>query len=209
MTYETFRSTKFQTRALTVIKHADAIINEYMAQGYTLTIRQLHYQFVSRGLNANTPKTYRLLINTMRDGRNSGLIDWDGIEDRSRTRQTPTTWDNPGQIIKSASSSYREDVWITQPYRPEVWIEKQALAGVIAAVCAEFRVPYYAHTGYPSISDYYAAGKRLASYRDDDQIPIVLALGDHDPEGIDSEWCRVRGLNSRPSVYKTAALPLS
>jgi hypothetical protein len=22
-------------------------------------------------------------------------------------------------------------------------------------------------------------------------------------------WCRVRGLNSRPTVYKTAALPLS
>jgi hypothetical protein len=33
--------------------------------------------------------------------------------------------------------------------------------------------------------------------------------GDPRSEQVIDYWCRVRGLNSRPTVYKTAALPLS
>jgi hypothetical protein len=194
--YEVFIPRKAQARTRELIEQAHAIIKEYMAQGYTLTLRQLHYQFVARGLYENTPQNYRRLMNTMRDGRDSGDIDWEGIEDRSRTRRTPTTWSDPRQIINVAAETYQEDPWDSQVYRPEVWIEKESLAGVIDDVCREYRVTSYAHTGYPSISDLYAAGKRLASYLPK-QVPIVLALGDHDPEGIDI----TRNIKRRLDLY--------
>jgi hypothetical protein len=82
-------------------------------------------------------------------------------------------------------SQYREDKWDSQPFRVEVWIEKDALVGVIADVCDEFQVPYFACRGYNSQSEQWAAGQRFAEYADRGQEPIVLHLGDHDPSGID------------------------
>ena len=70
-----------------------------------------------------------------------GSFDWDAIEDRTREVNTHTFWDNPADIISTAAHSYREDLWADQRYRPEVWIEKEALLGVIEGVCTELRVP--------------------------------------------------------------------
>jgi hypothetical protein len=76
-------------------------------------------------------------------------------------------------------------LWRGQRYRPEVWIEKEALLGVIEGVCTELRVPYFAHRGNNSQTLQYQAGKRFARYLDLGLIPLVLHLADHDPNGID------------------------
>ncbi len=47
-----------------------------------------------------------------------------------------TSWDSPGEIVEGAAQQYREDLWLGQKYRPEVWIEKDALIGVIEGVDA-------------------------------------------------------------------------
>jgi hypothetical protein len=87
------------------------------------------------------------------------------------------------EIVRACADQYREDVWTSQPYRPEVWIEKDALTGVIEGVSEEFRVPWFSCRGNVSDSEMYAAGKRFA--RIVGQVPIVLHLGDHDPNGLD------------------------
>jgi hypothetical protein len=87
--------------------------------------------------------------------------------------------------IGSAATSYREDLWAGQHYRPEVWIEKDALLGVIEGVCNELRVPYFACRGNNSQSEQYKAGKRYAEHLAAGLQPIVLHLGDHDPNGLD------------------------
>jgi hypothetical protein len=109
----------------------------------------------------------------------------DAIEDRTREVVTHPFWDNPGEIISGAAHSYRENLWDGQLYRPEVWIEKDALLGVIEGVCREYRVPYFATRGNASATLVYEAGKRFARYRDQGLIPVVLHLADHDPNGID------------------------
>jgi hypothetical protein len=94
-------------------------------------------------------------------------------------------WDDPAAIIESAAESYREDLWACQNYRPEVWIEKDALVGVIEGVCTEYRVPYFACRGNNSESEQYKAGKRFERHLVGGLTPIVLHLGDHDPNGLD------------------------
>jgi hypothetical protein len=170
---------------LTVINHANDIITEYERQGFVLTLRQLYYQFVARSLLENTLREYKRLGRIICDARDGGMIDWDAIEDRTREVHTHNAWQSPSEIISDDARCYQEDLWRGRTYRPEVWIEKDALLGVIEGVCTEFRVPYFAHRGNNSQTLQYQAGRRFSEYSDQGLIPLVLHLADHDPNGID------------------------
>jgi hypothetical protein len=64
----------------------------------------------------------------------------------------------------------------------EVWIEKDALIGVIDGVCRELDVPFFSCRGYVSDSEMWTAAYNRM---DKGEQTIVLHLGDHDPSGID------------------------
>jgi len=178
-------SKKFSSSSLEIIEYANRIIDEYNDEGYKLTLRQLYYQFVARDILPNSMRSYKRLGSIINDARLAGMVSWTAIEDRTRNLQSLSTWNTPADILKSAAHSYREDLWETQAYRPEVWIEKEALSGVVSGICEEYRVPYFACRGYTSQSEQWAAAMRFKKYRDNGQVPVVLHLGDHDPSGID------------------------
>jgi hypothetical protein len=185
MPVEQFVERNFQDGSLALIEKANEIIEAYQAQGFTLTLRQLYYQFVSRDIIPNKQSEYKRLGSVINDARLAGLIDWSAIEDRTRNVRTISTWDDPAQIVEAVAEQYKEDLWDSQTHRVEVWIEKDALIGVIEPVCRRFRVPYFACRGYSSQSEAYAAGKRFEDIAFKGQTPVVLHLGDHDPSGID------------------------
>jgi hypothetical protein len=184
MPKEVFVEKNFRTATLAIIEKANEIIAEYNAQGFSLTLRQLYYQFVARALIENRQSEYKRLGGIINDGRLAGSIDWDAIEDRTRSLRRVSTWSDPASIIDSAAASYRDDLWASQVHRPEVWIEKDALVGIIEGACNEYRVPYFACRGNNSQSEQYAAGKRFHRYTPS-FTPIVFHLGDHDPNGLD------------------------
>jgi len=185
MAKEQFRTFRFRSDTISMIEQANTIIIAYQAQGYRLTLRQLYYQFVSRDLLANNERNYKKLGDVISDGRLAGLIDWDAIEDRTRNLRGVSHWDSPSNIIQAAYQSFRLDKWTNQPNRVEVWIEKDALVGVIERVCQRNDVSYFACRGYVSQSEMYVAGQRIAGYIEDGQDVTVLHLGDHDPSGLD------------------------
>lgn len=171
---------------LEIVAQANAIIAQYQAEGFTLTLRQLFYQFVARDLLPNTLRAYKRLGTIITDARLAGLIDWTAIEDRLRVFHSPSTWDSPEEIIAACARQFRLDAWASQKHRPEVWIEKDALLGVIEPTCLELRVPYFACRGYVSASAAWRAGRRLREFaRSREQVPIIFHLGDHDPSGLD------------------------
>lgn len=176
---------EFSAEHMRVIGQANQIIEAYRQAGYDLTIRQLYYQFVARGLIPNEEKSYKRLIGIIGDARLAGLIDWRAIVDRTRSLVAPAHWGGPAEIVEAAAESYAIDKWAGQPERVEVWVEKEALVNVLEQVCEPWDVPYFACRGYTSLSEMWAAGQRLIGYQDEGQRPVVIYLGDHDPSGVD------------------------
>lgn len=180
-----YLSKNFSAAVIGVIAKANDIIREYELQGFALTLRQLYYQFVARDLIPNTQQSYKRLGKIVNDGRLAGAIDWDSITDRTRNLQSNSHWSSPESIIDSAAAGYEIDKWAGQDKRVEVWIEKDALVGVIESVCTENDVPFFACRGYNSQSEMWRAAMRLRRYSERGQDPVIIHLGDHDPSGID------------------------
>lgn len=182
MPFIRYQDKNFHKRSLYIISVANKIIDEYTAQGYTLTLRQLYYQFVARGFIENSIKSYNNLGNVINDGRLAGLIDWEAIEDRTRNLSALSTWGSPAEILEQDSKIFKYDFWENQPVYIEVWVEKEALVGVIERSAYKWRCPYFACRGYTSQSEAWRAGRRFI----DKYKPVkVIHLGDHDPSGID------------------------
>lgn len=189
----------FKDDTLAVIDQANEIIAEFAADGYDLTLRQLYYQFVSRDLIANKQTEYSRLGSIINDARLAGLIDWDAITDRTRNLAALSHWEKPEHILAAVAEQYREEKWATQPRRIEVWIEKDALAGVFQRVCEELDVAYFSCRGYTSQSEMWAAAQRLRRYERAGQETVILHFGDHDPSGLDM----TRDIQDRLSLFRS------
>lgn len=168
-----------------LIDKANQIIDDYLTQGLDLTVRQLFYRFVTKGYLENTQKEYKKLVALISNGRLAGLIDWKSIVDRTRNLEGNTHWDSPEGVITSAAHSFKLDKWENQPNRVEVWVEKEALAGVLDKCCPDLDVDYFSCRGYVSQSEQWIAAMRFHRYIRYGQTPHIIHLGDHDPSGID------------------------
>lgn len=188
---------RFSRQSRALIQRANEIIAEYLSQGFDLTLRQLYYQFVARDIIPNKQEEYKRLGSIVNDARLAGLIDWDAIVDRTRYVRSLAHWDNPEDIVHGAAQQYRIDKWADQTFRPEVWIEKDALVGVIEGVCSRLDVPFFSCRGYTSQSEMWSAAQRLRWHVRAGQTPVILHFGDHDPSGIDM----TRDIESRLELF--------
>lgn len=176
----------FSSSSLSIIDNANTIIDEYTSQGYQLTLRQLYYQFVSRNLIQNKQSEYKRLGSILSDARIAGLVDWDALQDMTRNLITRSCWENAEHLLRDAAAAYHTDPWRTQTSCVEVWIEKDALLGIVEPVCNKYSVPCMSCRGYISQSEMWLATQRaIAAIADGKQEYTVFHFADHDPSGID------------------------
>jgi hypothetical protein len=161
------------------------IIESYQAQGYTLTLRQLYYQLVSRDVVPNQQKEYAKLSKLLKEGRMAGIVDWAAIEDRLRVVEKPASWADPESILDSCIYGYELPRMQGQKNYVEVWVEKDALSGVLKRVTEPYHIPIMVNRGYSSVSAMYDAYNRFNRAVSIDQDVYVLYLGDFDPSGMD------------------------
>ena len=177
-------SKNFRPTSLALIEQANEIIEEYQADDYDLTLRQLYYQFVARDIIPNRQSEYKKLGSVVNDARLAGLIDWESIVDRTRTFESLPHWNSPAEILRGAARGYRIDTREDQDEYVEVWVEKDALVGVIEKACNPLDVGYLSCRGYVSQSAMWRAAQRFREAESQYETTLIH-LGDHDPSGID------------------------
>lgn len=155
------------------------ILEEYVADGFVLTLRQLYYQLVSRDIIPNQQIEYTRLSNILKKGRMAGIVDWDAIEDRVRRPQLPYWVVDIPDAINDTVRQYRLNRMRGQNGNIEVWVEKDALSSILSRVTEKYHLRLMVNRGYSSCSAMYEAYKRLSSG------DTILYFGDHDPSGLD------------------------
>lgn len=180
-----------------VLKHALEIAGDYEDQGLKLTLRQMYYQFVSRGLTGSGQAIYKRIGDVLTEARFMAEFPIDMLEDRGRdvvdgdfidTELDVDDAEVEAQQYVAAipNWSVKAARWFQQPRHVSVWVEKKALAGVFADPCEELGVGLFACAGYPSVSALWDFLQKLqAAKKRNDSIEeaIVLYFGDHDPDG--------------------------
>lgn len=186
---------KFNAESLAKIETANEIIEKYLDMGLRLTLRQLYYQFVAHHDLPNNERSYKGLGKLISDGRLAGLVDWAAIEDRGRVAEEPRDWGSVKELVEVALDQFRLPRWAGQTSYVELWVEKQALAGVLEPVAQRNHITLMVNKGYSSQSAMYASAKRFL--RNDVELNVLLYLGDHDPSGEDM----VRDVRERLEMF--------
>jgi len=156
---------------------------ELLASEHPVTVRQVFYRLVSQGIVAKTESEYRStvarLLATM---RREGVIPYQWIADNTRWMRKSQSYSSLEHALYRTAQTYRRMLWVDQPVYVEVWLEKDALAGVLLEITDPWDVPLMVTRGYPSLTFLHSAAEQIAAV---DKPCFLYYFGDHDPSGLD------------------------
>lgn len=178
----------------------NSIIEEYQHQWYVLTLRQLYYQLVSRDVIPNKSNEYSKLSTLLKEWRMWRIVDWDAIEDRVRKPFKPYCVDDINEAISDTIDQYRLDRMSGQDVYIEVWVEKDALSGVLKRVTSKYWINIMVNRWYSSASAMYDAFRRFQVAHDEGKSIRILYLWDYDPSWIDM----IRDIRDRITEFMTS-----
>ncbi len=148
-----------------------------------MTVRQCFYALTTQGVIDKTEAEYkRTVVRLLGDMRRSGEIPFAWIADNTRWMRKPTTYTGLAQMLEESTQLYRRDLWHEQDVYVEVWLEKEALAGVLVDTTSEWDVPLMVTRGYPSLSFVHSAALAIARQA---RPTYLYYYGDYDPSGVD------------------------
>ena len=152
-----------------------------------LTLRQVYYQLVGKGLIENKVSQYNMLSALLKWARIDGYISWNDIEDRVRAYHDLSGWHNSDNFIEASLKSflkgYRRDLLQSQKKYLEIWIEKDALTTIFTRVACDYTVPVVVCRGFSSVSFLNEFKGRLKRLKQKE--PLMLYFGDFDPSGVE------------------------
>lgn len=157
-----------------------------------MTVRQIFYRATVLGLVPKDERGYAAVQQQLVRMRREGIIPYDRIVDNTRRRLHSGGYDNPRQYLDAIGHGYWANLWVDQPERVVVFLEKDALSGLVSTVTSRWQVPLYVNRGYGSVTYLREAAQDLST----DLPTTVLMLGDYDPSGWDARLSLVDEITS-------------
>ncbi|WP_019011277.1 hypothetical protein [Deinococcus aquatilis] len=159
-----------------------AALYEYAGQNYPVTVRQLFYAMTVQGHAPKTENGYDLVGRELVKMRERHALPFHWIADNTRWQRKPVTYAGIEEMLDITAQTYRRSLWIEAPAHVEVWLEKDALAGVLVEETRRYDVPLMVTRGYPSLTFLHSAALSIA----EQARPVhIYYFGDHDPSGVD------------------------
>jgi hypothetical protein len=151
--------------------------------GKPMTVRQVFYQATVHGLVEKAESGYAKVQTDLTLMRRADELPYDWLADNSRWQRKPHTFSSVEEALKQTAAFYRKSLWTDADSYVEIWLEKDALAGVIYPITSMYDVPLMVARGYASLSFLYNA----AEYINTLDVPAhIYHLGDFDPSGVNA-----------------------
>lgn len=169
---------------MTARRIRETVLDDLVARYDRMTVRQVFYTLEVAGVVEKTEAGYRQVQTQVLAMRRQGVLDWDFITDGTRWQRKPETWMSTDEYVENVARAYRRDLWRTQGYRIEVWLEKDALADVVIDVTAAWDVSLMVSRGQSSATFLHAAAKAAERhYQAFGGATAVYTLYDYDAGG--------------------------
>ncbi len=147
------------------------------------SVRQAFYQSEIANIVEKTEAGYEKVQRAIVALRQKQRVPFDWISDATRWMRKPHSFNSIEAAIQNTVQTYRRAVWHDAEVHVKFWIEKDALAGTIYDVTAEYDVPLLVARGYSSITFLHTAAEVIAA---GGKPAYVYHLGDWDPSGQDA-----------------------
>ena len=171
------RSTKAEVEA-----RRDALFWIVQA-GKPMTVRQVFYQATVQGLVEKEESGYAKIGTDLTILRRAGELPYNWLADNTRWQRKPRTFDSIEDALQETAEFYRKALWKNSNAYVEIWLEKDALSGVVFPVTEIYDVPLMVARGYASLSFLYSAAEFISSLT----VPtFIYHFGDFDPSGVNA-----------------------
>ena len=151
------------------------------------TVRQVFYAMTVRELVGKTEQEYDgTVCRLLGEMREDDVIPFEWVADNTRWKRRPVTYTGLSQAMWAMASNYRRNLWDDAEDYVEIWVEKDALAGVIVEETDPLDVPLMVAKGYTSKSYAFGAAEDIADEMDRLKRIYIYHLGDRDPSGEDA-----------------------
>jgi hypothetical protein len=148
-----------------------------------MTVRQVFYQATVRGIIEKSEAGYNKVQTDLVHMRRAGQMPYDWLADNTRWQRKPRSYNGVQEALEDTLRVYRKSLWVDADAYVEVWLEKDALSGVIYPVTSQYDVPLMVARGYASLSFLHSA----AEFINDLEVPAyIYHLGDFDPSGVNA-----------------------
>ena len=165
------RSTNLQMR-----ERHDAIM-AFVKEQNPVTLRGVYYHLSVLGLVPKDDPGYQKVACDCKKLREGGEMPFEWITDNTRRARVYKSYTGVADCLEQTVQFYRRDLMHSEDLQIEIWLEKDALAGVFMPVTSKYDIPLMVTRGYPSLSFLHASAKALKDGA------IIYIFSDYDAAG--------------------------